>query len=194
MNHKNSNITVYVDPIDGTKSYCRGEFMTSISVALEKDNELVVGVVYDFMKDIMYYATNNGAYMNRSSWTEPKKLPTINFELSTATIAFDNADKYISCLDNDVNIRKPVGSIALSAAQLAAGSYDGLIMKSRKKSATDMCDIAAGYFIMKQAGLYITDIDGNPYDYKNPFNGLIAINKKQTELINNIKYVSVLNS
>jgi myo-inositol-1(or 4)-monophosphatase len=186
MNNKNSNITVYVDPIDGTKSYCRGEFMTSISVALEKDNKLVVGVVYDFMKDIMYYATSTGAYMKRSFWTESKQLPTVNFELSNATIAFDNADKYVGCLDKNVNIRKPVGSIALSAAQLAAGSYDGLIMKSRKKSATDMCDIAAGYFIMKQAGLYITDLDHNVYDYKNPFNGLIAIHPKQKELIEKI--------
>ncbi len=186
MNNKNANITVYVDPIDGTKSYCRGEFMTSISVALERNNELVVGVVYDFMKDIMYYATNEGAYIKRSTWDKSKKLPSIDFPLSVPTIAFNNADKYLSRLENNVNVRTPVGSIALSAAQLAAGSYDGLIMKSKKQSATDMCDIAAGYFIMKQAGLYITDIDNNPFDYKNPFNGLIAINKKHTKIIDTI--------
>ncbi|MGV8086774.1 MAG: inositol monophosphatase family protein [Candidatus Woesearchaeota archaeon] len=186
MKHKDSNVTIYVDPIDGTKSYCRGEFMTSISVAAEKNNELVIGVVYDFMKDIMYYATNDGAFMKRSLWDEPKKLPAIDFQLHTATIGFDNAEKYRSRLEKMVNIRRPAGSIALTAAQLASGSYDGLIMKSRKNSATDMCDIAAGYFIMKKAGLYITDIDHNPFDYKNPFNGLIAINRKQTKIIETI--------
>jgi len=186
MNHKNSNITVYVDPIDGTKSYCRGEFMTSVSVAAEKDNRLVIGVVYDFMKDIMYYATNDGAFMKRSSWDTPRKLPTIDFQLHKATVSFDNANKYLDRLESSVNVRKPIGSIALSAAQLAAGGYEGLIMRSRKSGATDMCDIAAGYFIMKKAGLYITDMDHKPFDFKNPFNGLIAVNRKHTEIIEKI--------
>lgn len=185
MKSQDAAITVYVDPIDGTKSYCRGEFLTSISVAAERDNKLVVGVVYDFMKDIMYYATNDGAFMKRSSWTKPKSLPLVDFKLRTATIGLDNADKYLEKL-GDVNIRKPMGSIALTAAQLASGSYDGLIMKSRKTSGTDMCDIAAGYFIMEKAGLYITDLDHNKFDYKNPYNGLIAINRKQKAIIEKI--------
>jgi myo-inositol-1(or 4)-monophosphatase len=195
IDNQNADISIYIDPIDGTKSFVRGEYLSSVSIAAEYNNELVVGAVYDFMRDILYYANPEGAYVqqgNTSHISEPhvkKRMPFINMQLSKPTISLShNKDKYADYVEEKIGRiqrRRPIGSMALSMAQLAAGSYDGLIFQPYKKDGiTDACDIAAGYFIMKQAGIQIKDYALRKYDYKEPSKGIIALTPALADKIN----------
>ena len=144
---------------------------------------MFIGVVYDFMRDIVYYATNDGAFVKTPYNETDKKLPIYNIKLSKPSISFGNTeDKYSALLNNNlpngIHSRKQMASVALSMAQLAAGSYDGIIIPPYiKEGITDTCDIAAGYYIMKQAGIKIKDYHMNEYDYRNPNHGIVAWNK-----------------
>ena len=127
-----------------------------------------------------------------------QKLPIKDIKFTKSTITFaNNNDKYLKRLEKDLpdgfNSRTSAGSIALVMAQLALGSYDALIMQPFKKNGiTDTCDIAAGYYIMKQAGINITDYHLNDYDYKSPSNGIIAINNKTMPIKNLLKkYIAI---
>jgi fructose-1,6-bisphosphatase/inositol monophosphatase family enzyme len=115
-------------------------------------------------------------------------MPSINIEFSKPTIAF--GWNFENGKENDsYYIRRQIGSIALAMAQLANGSYEGLIMRPyNKKGEMDVCDIAAGYYIMKQVGLEITDYYGSKFNYKNPENGIIAYNPKIRETVDKIMF------
>lgn len=171
-----SDITLYVDPIDGTKSYIRGEFLSSVSVAAEKGEELVMGCVYDFMRDIMYLSTEEKATMiikGKEHLLPLKNKPTF----SKPTIYCTGKEDY-QTLDKEasVNARWCIGSIALSMAQLAAGAYEAIVLTPYEKDGKgDTADITAGYHLLKSAGYTITDRFGNPYDYQQPSKGMIAV-------------------
>ncbi|HYD03442.1 MAG TPA: inositol monophosphatase [Alphaproteobacteria bacterium] len=171
-----SNINIYTDPIDGTKSFIRGEYMSSLSIAADHNGELFIGVVDDFMKGLTYYATSKGAYIKSARTI--KELPNINLEFSKPTVSFGWDIKIDKDVEKKINKRRQIGSIALAMAQLASGSYDALVMKPyQKKGVTDTCDIAAGYYIMKQAGIEILDYHGKTFDYRDPGQGIIAYRK-----------------
>jgi fructose-1,6-bisphosphatase/inositol monophosphatase family enzyme len=166
----NSDITAYIDPIDGTKSFMRKEFLSTVSIALAGTNDTTFGVVYDFMRDIMFYASEKSCVVVENKTYDipldiPSALPTLSID--------DNASEISKKFEGSkYHIRTPVGSVALNLAQLAQGSYDGIIMAMKKGGPHD---IAAGYHILKQAGFNIYDFDHNKFDFRHPNNGLIAI-------------------
>jgi myo-inositol-1(or 4)-monophosphatase len=183
IDDKGSDISIYIDPIDGTKSFLRKEFHSSVSIAADhKDNGLFYGVVYDFMRGILYYADKKGAKLMTVYDGKVRNLPIEYPRLKKISISLDNAPEIYEKLSDSktdirkIDIRKPVGSIALSLAQLAVGSYDGLIIMSKKKNGlTDTADLVAGYYLVKQTGAYITDINGKEFDYKRPYKGMIVL-------------------
>lgn len=182
-----ASIDIYIDPIDGTKSFVKGEFLSSISVAVEKKGELVFSVVYDFMRDIAYYANPDGAFLSRSNWNDSDKtspikpiaLPRIDIpSFSKNAIIYTDEGKYIN-LFPEASKRHQVGSVALAMAQVAAGVHQGLIASPYQKDGqNDICDIAAGYYLLKQAGLVVKDYNLDEYNYKKPSNGIIAMTPK----------------
>jgi myo-inositol-1(or 4)-monophosphatase len=180
-----SDLTFYIDPIDGTKSFVKGEFNSSVSIAATYKNELVLGAVYDFMRDILYVANDASAYMTRSTWKSQEKLnlPRIENIFSKKSILIECDDKYVPLLKNE-GLRTGNGSVALQMAQLASGSIQGLVLTPRDKGgASNICDVAAGYLIMKQSGIIIKDYDLNEFDYKKPSNGLIAGSKELIDVL-----------
>jgi myo-inositol-1(or 4)-monophosphatase len=177
IDDKGSDISIYIDPIDGTKSFLRKEFHSSVSIAADhKDKGLFYGVVYDFMRGLLYYADEKGAKLMTVYDGKVKNLPIEYPRLKKISISLDNAPEiYEKIIDPKIDVRKPIGSMALNLAQLAVGSYDGMILNSRKNGLTDTADLAAGYYILKQTGAYITDINGKEFDYKRPYKGMIAL-------------------
>jgi myo-inositol-1(or 4)-monophosphatase len=169
-----SDITLLIDPIDGTKSFMRKEFHSAVSIAAEKNGEIFFGVVYDFMRNIAYYADNTGAYVMLPEQKKTIKLPITYPSLSKMTVSIDDVPYINTILENDKNyeLRKPIGSVALNMALLAQGSYDGLIMKMKKG---DIYDIAAGCYIMKQAGIHMQTLAGGEFEYTKHKQGLIAL-------------------
>ena len=149
--NKDSNNTWIIDPIDGTVNFLHGIPHFAISIALKSNNELVSGLVFDPIKDEMFYAEkNNGAFLNNQR------------------IRVSNKNKFDNCLfaiggkiANEPNFtNRRSGSAALDLAYVAAGRFDGYFQKD-----LNLWDIAAGIILVQEAGGIIKDF--NLEDIKN---------------------------
>ena len=143
-NKNNKNVWI-IDPIDGTLNFLHGIPHFAISIALKSNNEIVSGLIFDPIKDEMFYAEKNkGAFFNNHRIRVSKKN-NINDCL------FVTGRK--SKKEFDFQYRRS-GSAALDMAYVAAGRYDGFFQHELK-----IWDIAAGIIIIKEAGGIINDID-----------------------------------
>ena len=143
--NKDKNNTWIIDPIDGTTNFLHGIPHFAISIALKSYNEIVSGVIYDPIKDEMFYAEKeNGVFLNnkRIKVSKRKKLNSCLFATG-------------GVLKNKIElpIRK-TGSAALDIAYVAAGRFDGYFQND-----LNLWDIAAGIIILKEAGGIINEID-----------------------------------
>ena len=146
---KDKNNIWIIDPIDGTTNYLHGVPHFAISIALKSNNEIISGVIYDPIKDEMFYAEkNNGAYYNnqRIRVSKKKKLEDCLFATG-GNISEKNKT------NTNIIIRRS-GSAALDMAYVAAGRFDGYFQKN-----LNIWDIAAGIIIIKEAGGTINEID-----------------------------------
>ena len=140
-----------IDPLDGTTNFLHGIPHFAISIALKSYNEIVSGVIYDPIKDEMFYAEkNNGAYFNNQRIKVSKKKNLENCLFATGS---DNNEK--NKTKKNIKIRN-FGSAALDMAYVGAGRLDGFFEKN-----LNIWDIAAGIIIIKEAGGIINDIDIN---------------------------------
>ena len=137
--------TWIIDPIDGTINFLHGIPHFAISIALKDDDEIIAGVIYDPIKDEMFYAEkNNGAFFNNQRIRVSKRN-----NISECLFATSGEIE----LNYDFSFRK-TGSAALDLAYVAAGRYDGFFQKKLK-----IWDIAAGLIILKEAGGLINEIN-----------------------------------
>ena len=137
--------TWIIDPIDGTINFLHGVPHFAISIALKENDEIIAGLIYDPIKNEMFYGEkNNGAFFNNHRVRVSKKT-----ELSECL--FVTGGKLIS--DYEFTYRKS-GSAALDLAYVAAGRYDGYFQKN-----LNIWDIAAGIIILKEAGGMLNEID-----------------------------------
>ncbi len=144
---KNSDINNVwiIDPIDGTTNFLHGIPHFAISIALKSNNEIISGLIFDPIKNEMFYAEkNNGTYFNNQRVRVSRKK--ILEECLFAT----GGKKEIK---SDLNTRKS-GSAALDIAYVAAGRYDGYFQNH-----LNLWDIAAGIIMVKEAGGKINEID-----------------------------------
>ena len=149
--NKDKNNVWIIDPIDGTTNFLHGIPHFAISIALKAYNEIVSGVIYDPIKDEIFYAEkNNGAYFNNQRIRVSKKKNLENCLFATGGA---NSEKWET--KKNIIIRKS-GSAALDMAYVAAGRFDGYFQKD-----LNIWDIAAGIIIVKEAGGMINDIDMN---------------------------------
>ena len=139
------NKTWIIDPIDGTINFLHGVPHFAISIALKENDEIIAGLIYDPIKNEMFYGEkNNGAFFNNHRVRVSKKT-----ELSECL--FVTGGKLMS--DYEFTYRKS-GSAALDLAYVAAGRYDGYFQKN-----LNIWDIAAGIIILKEAGGILNEID-----------------------------------
>ena len=134
-----------IDPIDGTTNFLNGVPHFCISIGLLIDKEIIAGVIYDPIKDEMFFAEKNGgSYLNNKSVRVSKK------------------NKLADCLYG-VNFRKDIpenliirntGSAALDLAYVSSGRFDGSIQKN-----VNLWDIAAGTILIKEAGGVVDSFD-----------------------------------
>ena len=137
--------TWIIDPIDGTINFLHGVPHFAISIALKENDEIIAGLIYDPIKNEMFYGEkNNGAFFNNHRVRVSKKT-----ELSECL--FGTGGKLMS--DYEFTYRKS-GSAALDLAYVAAGRYDGYFQKN-----LNIWDIAAGIIILKEAGGILNEID-----------------------------------
>ncbi len=144
-NNKDKNNTWIIDPIDGTINFLHGIPHFAISIALKSNEEIISGIVFDPIKNEMFYAEkNNGSYFNNQRIRVSKKNQ-INDCL------FVTGGK----INNEPNLPyRKSGCAALDMAYVASGRYDGYFQEN-----LNLWDIAAGIILIKEAGGIINDID-----------------------------------
>jgi myo-inositol-1(or 4)-monophosphatase len=150
-----------VDPLDGTTNFLHGIPHFAISIALERDSEIVAGIVYEPTRDEMYSAEKGlGAYVN-----DRRLRVSARRQLSDAVIgtgmpfgARGDPPAYLATLASVMaatsGIRR-MGSAALDLAYVAAGRYDGFW-----EFGLAPWDIAAGLLLVREAGGYVSDLSG----------------------------------
>lgn len=172
-------ITAHIDPLDGTKSYLRKEFRSTVSIGLAKGKELFAGAVYDFMRDLLYIGYKGKTYIlhNNKIYDFPKRLdipPRISLGLTGLNhlIKTNELQNY--------KISKPEGSIALGFVEIAINVSDALFSFEDKGNSWD---IAAGVYIASISDCYISNKYGEKYNFINGKEGVIIIKNEFKDLL-----------
>ena len=145
IENKDKNNIWIIDPIDGTNNFLHGIPHFSISVGLKSNNEITAGVIFDPIKNELFFGEkSNGAYINnhRIRVSKKNKLDECLFSSNNKGIDSKNLST------------RNLGSAALDMAYVGAGRLDGYFQKD-----LHIWDIAAGIIIVKEAGGTVNDID-----------------------------------
>lgn len=154
-----------IDPLDGTTNFAHGLPIFCVSIALQKQGEIILGVIYDPMRDELFLAQkDSGAYLNKkrirvsAASRLSNSLLVTGFAYNLREISNNNIDNFIKFLFKSRAVRR-LGSAALDLAYVACGRFDGFWELYLKP-----WDTAAGALILKEAGGKITDFKGNIFD------------------------------
>ena len=169
--NKDKNNTWIIDPIDGTTNFLHGIPHFAISIALKSNDEIVSGLIYDPIKDEMFYAEkDNGAFLNNQRIRVSKKKEINNCLFATG-----------GYFKNKIDLpTRSSGSAALDIAYVASGRYDGYFQND-----LNLWDIAAGIIILKEAGGMINEIDLSKNNKIKIRASSMAINDKLLEKLKN---------
>lgn len=150
-----------VDPLDGTTNFLHGLPHFAISIALEHSGRIISGVIYDPIKDELFWAERGkGAFMNdRRLRVSPTRQLTESV-LATG-IPFAGRKGGPEFIQDMARVMPAVagirrfGAAALDLAYVAAGRYEGFFERY-----LSYWDIAAGILLVREAGGIVTDIQG----------------------------------
>ena len=151
-----------IDPIDGTANFLHGIPHFAISIGLEHDDEIICGIVYDPIKDEMFVAEKgNGSYLNNHRMRVSSRSKLKDCIVFTGGPRLDSKNKELALEEYKkfsskilIPIRK-LGSASLDMAYVAAGRCDGFWQRN-----LNYWDIAAGIVLVKEAGGFVTDFEG----------------------------------
>lgn len=155
-----------LDPIDGTTNLVYGYNMSSVSLGLYQNGEIVFGVVYNPFTEECFTAEKG-----KGSWLNGKRLQVSDRPMKEAIIEFGAGSTHKEDADSNFDLAKKIFkecidvrricSSALDLCFIADGRIDGYFEKVLKP-----WDIAAGSLILSEAGGKLTDYHGNPVDFK----------------------------
>ena len=153
-----------VDPLDGTTNYARGIPCFCVSIAVECQGELQVGVVYEPLGDRLFHAVRGeGAYLNgrRVHVSGCARLIDTLLDLGWARSpqARDISTRAASALGPAIGSARTMGSAALGLAAVAAGWEDAFFHPELAP-----WDMAAGVLLVREAGGTVTLPNGGPWD------------------------------
>ncbi|HEX7023157.1 MAG TPA: inositol monophosphatase family protein [Trueperaceae bacterium] len=156
-----------VDPLDGTLNYAHGFPFYCVSIALEIEGELVVGVVLDSVRNELFTAIRGeGAYLNGAPITVTTENEPIKAMLATgfpyvAESIHENVDIFARALPKVRAVRRP-GAAALDLAYVACGRLDGFW-----ELQLNPWDVAAAILLIREAGGTVTGPAAEPYQLGN---------------------------
>ncbi len=160
IGNKDSEYRWIVDPLDGTKNYINGFEIFAVSVALEKDGDIIAGSIYIPMLDKLYWAgKGKGAYLNGEKIkvsSRPKEMAIIATGFPFRYV--EDIDRYLKAFREAMitfsAVRRP-GAAAVDLAMTAEGVFDGFF-----EMKLSVWDIAAGYLLVEEAGGVFTNFQG----------------------------------
>jgi myo-inositol-1(or 4)-monophosphatase len=150
-----------VDPLDGTLNFLHGIPHFAISIALERDGEIVAGMVYEPLRDEEYWAEKGGGAFISDRRLRVSGRRNLGESVIATGLPFRGRGDHPSYLKTlpivmaeTAGVRR-FGSAALDLAYVAAGRFDGFWEYGLKP-----WDIAAGILLVREAGGYVTDPAG----------------------------------
>jgi myo-inositol-1(or 4)-monophosphatase len=153
-----------IDPLDGTTNYAHRYPHFAVSIGLEYRGRPVLGVVYDPMKDELFHAREGrGAFVNGAP-LRVSAIPDLILSLLASGFSYNINERAASyALWTDINslaqgVRRD-GSAALDMCYVAAGRLEGFYEKP-----VNAWDIGAGAIIVREAGGFLTNLDGSEFD------------------------------
>ncbi len=151
-----------VDPLDGTTNFLHGLPHFCISIALERAGDIVAGVVYDPIKDELFWGEKGiGSFLNDRRLRVSSRRQLSQALVATGTPYGQRSDgrpRYLRQLDSlmdQVGDIRRMGSAALDLAYVAAGRFDGYW-----EYGLSAWDIAAGLLLVREAGGYASEPSG----------------------------------
>ncbi|MBU1632398.1 MAG: inositol monophosphatase [Nanoarchaeota archaeon] len=163
-----SEFTWIIDPLDGSSNFANGNPFFSISIALMKKNELLLGVIFAPFLDELYVAEKNkGAYLNGKK-IHVSKIDNLKNSYFLSCEGGDKSNKRIAEINHmfhgSLRDLRKLGSAALESAHVASGKAESYIVTK-----INSWDIAAGVLLVKEAGGNVSDFKGeewtpNKYD------------------------------
>jgi myo-inositol-1(or 4)-monophosphatase len=150
-----------IDPIDGTTNFLHGIPIFAISIALEREGQLVSAVVYNPVVDEMYMAEKgHGAYLNdkRLRVAARKSMKEALFATGAPFLGRPGHKRFLAELEAVLAVSPGIrrcGAASLDLAGVAAGRYDGFWERG-----LNPWDVAAGILLVREAGGVVTDPDG----------------------------------
>ncbi len=170
-----------IDPIDGTSNFLHGVPHFAISVGLEHNKEIICGIIYDPIKDEMFTAEKgNGSYMNNQRMRVSSRSKLEDCMIFTGGPKRDAKNRELALKEYykfSIKVLTPIrklGSASLDMAYVAAGRCDGFLQRN-----LNYWDVAAGIILVKEAGGFVTDFNGENEYIQNKT--ILATNAKINE-------------
>ena len=158
-----------IDPLDGTTNYAHGLPLYAVSIALEVDGRVQLGVVHDPSRGELFVATRGGGARCNDARLAVSAATTLDTSLLATGFPYDIRDRadnnlreYAAFAVRARGVRR-LGSAVLYLAWLAAGRFDGYW-----ELRLGPWDVAAGGLMVEEAGGRLTDLTGEPLELDRP--------------------------
>jgi len=158
--------TWLIDPLAGTNNYVFGIPFFCINIALVKDNDILLGITYDPLRDELFRAEKgNGAYLNDSPIHVSGKV-SLEDSLLGFDPGYDKASggellRAVTGLWPEVFGLRAIGSASVALAYVACGHIDLYVRRG-----VHPWDIASGLLLVREAGGRVSDWRGKPADFR----------------------------
>lgn len=154
-----------IDPLDGTTNFTHGYPAFCCSIALRRNGRIVLGVVYEPVRDELFEAVEEqGARLNGKSIyvSDTSKLSrsllATGFPYDRCEQPDTNLDRFCAMTMRTQGVRRG-GSAALDLCYTACGRFDGFW-----EIRLSTWDVSAGVLIVQEAGGHVTNLSGGPFD------------------------------
>jgi len=170
------DIIWHLDPIDGTSNFVNQIPYFCVSIAVEKAGKFVIGVVYDPIKDELFYAEEGkGAFLNGEKISVSEECIKYGCHIVHVSFRKNSPEKKHTIFKEMAKITsrfRNFGACALELTEIARGRIVSFITDS-----TNTYDFAGGAVIVKEAGGIATDCFGNELNGKST--SIIAANNSK---------------
>jgi myo-inositol-1(or 4)-monophosphatase len=152
-----------VDPLDGTTNYAHGVPVFCVSIAYEQDDQIVVGVIYDPLRDETFLAQKGAGFTLNGRGMAVSTTDVLLSSLVATGFPYDRtrlprAMRQFETLSFKGRAVRRLGSAALDTAYVAAGRLDGYW-----EATVNPWDIAAGWLMVLEAGGRVSNLAGGPF-------------------------------
>ena len=157
-----------IDPLDGTTNYAHGYPCFCVSIGLERDGRIELGVVYDPLRDEMFAAERGQGAMLNDRRIRVSAVNELNRAMLCTGFPYDVRERphfavQFSNFTMKAQAVRRDGSAALDLAYVASGRFDGFW-----EDGLNPWDIAAGVILIEEAGGRVSDFRGQRLDIYSP--------------------------